>query len=250
MNSSESPGRNGNSQHSMKMTRAAPPQAYAPNRSIQRCGSSRPCSSASCCRSLYTRRGSRPPDRGSVDRALCPVHSESAGRRVRAGCRRTPTRTRRRSASALGPGTWPTGDQYDPDLLARGRPPQRRRPLPLLAARGDRRRPGHAAAPVPRRDRELAARPQHRVGRPHRQRVPRGRGPHRRTPPVEPSRRDGDRPLPARPPPRRRRRRSPAGRRAGLPLIGHRQPARRGADRDGDAAGARACWSSARRGRG
>ena len=55
----------------------------------------------------------------------------------------------------------------------RGRPAQRGGPLPLLAARRDRRRPRHPAARLPRRHRELGARLQHRHGRPHRQRVPR-----------------------------------------------------------------------------
>ena len=110
----------------------------------------------------------------------------------------------------------------------RGRPAQRRRPLPLLAARGDRGRPRHPAPRLPRRDRELAARLQHRHDRPHRQRVPRRGGAHRRQPSVEPSRRDGHRPLPARAAPR------DGGRPGGVPrttrrtgaAARHRQPAR------------------------
>ena len=101
------------------------------------------------------------------------------------------------------------------------RPAQRRRPLPLLAPRGDRRRPRRAPPPVPRRRRELAARPQHRRGRAQRERVPGRRGPHRRRAPLEPPRRDGHRPLPARPPPPDARGASPrwaAG--ATLPVLG------------------------------
>ena len=92
----------------------------------------------------------------------------------------------------------------------RGRPAQRGGPLPLLDDGGDRRRPGHAAARLPRRDRELAARLQHRHDRAHRQRLPGPRGAHRRQPAVEPARGDGHRPLPARAPPPGRRRRWPA----------------------------------------
>src|SRR5690606_32617042 len=50
--------------------------------------------------------------------------------------------------------------------------PQRHRPLPLLADGCDRRRPRPAAASVPRRHRELAARHEHRLDRAQRQRVP------------------------------------------------------------------------------
>ena len=46
-------------------------------------------------------------------------------------------------------------------------PAQRGRPLPLLDARGDRRRPRHPAARLPRGHRELAARLQHRHDRAH-----------------------------------------------------------------------------------
>ena len=106
----------------------------------------------------------------------------------------------------------------------RGRPAQRRRPLPLLdGIDGDRRRPRHPPARLPRRDRELAARLQHRHDRPLRQRVPRRRGAHRRQPALEPARRDGHRPLPARAPPRDA---SPAlaawaaAHDGGLPLLG------------------------------
>ena len=58
-----------------------------------------------------------------------------------------------------------------PGSARRGGPAQRRRPVPLLAPRGDPRRPGGAASPVPRRHRELAARLEHRHGRPQRQRL-------------------------------------------------------------------------------
>ena len=113
----------------------------------------------------------------------------------------------------VGPweGPWPDDAALRPRAARQRRPAQRRRPLPLLDGRGDRRRPRHAPAPVPRRHRELAARPQHRHGRAHRQRVPRRRGAHRRPPALEPARRDGHRPLPARAPPPRRRRASPSG---------------------------------------
>ena len=106
----------------------------------------------------------------------------------------------------LGRAPWPEGEQYDAELLARRRPAQRGRPLPLLDGRGDRRRPRHPAARLPRRHRELAARLQHRHDRAHRQRVPRRRGAHRGQPALEPARRDGHRPLPARRAPRDRRR--------------------------------------------
>ena len=100
----------------------------------------------------------------------------------------------------------------------RGRPPQRRGPLPLLDARGDRGRPRPAPPRLPRGHRELAARLQHRDDRALGQRLPGPRGAHRRQPALEPARGDGDRPLPARPPPpgRRRAGRAPA-RAAGRP---------------------------------
>ena len=117
----------------------------------------------------------------------------------------------------VGVGPWPGDVAGRPAARPRAararRPAQRRRPLPLLAARGGRRRPRRAPARLPRRDRELAARLQHRLGRAHRERVPRPRGAHRRQPAVEPPRRDGHRPLPARAPPRRRRGARRAGRR-------------------------------------
>ena len=85
------------------------------------------------------------------------------------------------------------------------------------------------AGTVPRGHRELGARLQHRFGGPDRERVQRRRGPHRRPAALEPARRDGHRPLPARaPPPRRRRRwRRWAAEPRRLPLVGRRQPARR-----------------------
>ncbi len=98
------------------------------------------------------------------------------------------------------------------------RPAQRRRPLPLLAARSGRRRPRQTPARLPRGHRELAARPQYRHGRPQRQRVSRRRGAHRRQPPLEPARRDGHRSLPARAaPPRRSRIRRLGPRRRACP---------------------------------
>ena len=148
-------------------------------------------------------------------------------------------------ATVRGPACAPgrTTRRLRPGAARRGRPAQRRRPLPLLAPRGDRRRPRHPPARLPRRDRELAARLQHRHGRPHRQRVPRRRGAHRRQPPVEPPRRDGHRPLPARAPPRRPSTDLVAwapGR--GAAAARHRQPARaRCRSRRYDAAAARAC---------
>ena len=70
----------------------------------------------------------------------------------------------------VGPwqGPWPTGEQYDARAAGRGRPAQRGRPLPLLDDGGDRRRPRHPPPRLPRRDRELAARLQHRHDRAHR----------------------------------------------------------------------------------
>lgn len=105
-------------------------------------------------------------------------------------------------------------------------PAQCRRSLPLLAARGDRRRPGPAPARLPRRDRELAARLQHRHGGPKRQRVQRRRGAHRRTATLEPARRDGDRSLPARAAPRDDRGVRRLGGRAAAAGVRHRQPPR------------------------
>ena len=126
--------------------------------------------------------------------------------RTSSGRRTTRCRTARpRSASGRGRGRGPRASSTTP-RCCRGRPPQRGRPLPLLDDRGDRGRPRHPPARLPRRHRELAARLQHRHDRAHRQRVPRRRGAHRRQPPLEPPRRDGDRPLPARPAPPGRRR--------------------------------------------
>ena len=76
------------------------------------------------------------------------------------------------------------------------------------------------------------------------------RGAHRRQPPLEPPRRDGHRPLPARPaPPRRRRPRRPTCTRSGVHAARHRQPARaRGRWRPSTCRARSAC-SSARRAR-
>ena len=137
----------------------------------------------------------------------------------------------------VGPweGPWPSGEQYDATLLAEG---DRRNVVDRYrywTMSRDRRRPGRPPARLPRGDRELAARLQHRHDRPLRERVPGPRGAHRRQPAVEPAGRDGHRPLPARRPPRGR---ALAGgvparprRRAGRP-VGHRQPARLTAPRD------------------
>ena len=128
-------------------------------------------------------------------------------------------------------------------------PAQRGRPLPLLDDGGDRRRPRHPPPRLPRGDRELAARLQHRDDRAHGQRVPGRRGAHRRQAQVEPPRGDGDRPLPARAPPRDPRgpRRAPA--RAGGRPDGRGQPARaRSTSRPGRCRG-RCASCSARRAR-
>ena len=93
------------------------------------------------------------------------------------------------------------GRALGPRAAARRRPAQRRRPLPLLAHGCRRRRPRHPSPPVPRRRRELGARLQHRLRRPHRQRLQRRGLPRRRPPAVEPAGRHGHRPLPARAPP-------------------------------------------------
>ena len=135
----------------------------------------------------------------------------------------------------VGPwvGPWPDDQRLDPELLRRRRPPQRGRPLPLLAARRDRRRPRHAPAPVPRRHRELAARLQHRLRRPHRQRVPGRRrctssagGAGTAAAPWSPTGTSTS------PPRRTSPTWSPGRTDAGLPLIGDRQPAGLGAARD------------------
>ena len=103
------------------------------------------------------------------------------------------------------------------------------------------------AAPLPRRDRELAARPQHRLDRPERQRLRRGGCPHHRSEAVEQARRDGHRPLPARHASSRRRVLPGVGPRARPASPGHRQ--RRGLrpDRALRAARPAASSSSARR---
>ena len=148
-------------------------------------------------------------------------------------CRTAPTR----SASGRGRGRCPTGEQYDARAARRGRPAQRGRPLPLLDPRGDRRRPRHEAPRLPRRDRELAARLQHRHDRAHRQRLPGPGGAHRRQAAVEPARGHGHRPLPARAPPRDAGDLAAHLHEQGVPADGRRQPAGLGAHRDlGDAA--------------
>ena len=183
VNSRESPGRIGNSRPtSTKITAMMPISAQVPKVSIRCCGSRksvtaartgpavrpRAARSSSACAQPTGRAVRRPgprceglcaPRRGAT-RAARGRRSAARGRRrpVAGGPRRG--RRRRRALRPRAP-------------RAR-RPPQRRRPVPLLDARGDRRRPGHAPAPVPRRDRELAARPEHRLGRPHGQRVPGG----------------------------------------------------------------------------
>ena len=99
------------------------------------------------------------------------------------------------------PEPWPDDPRLDPELLAEG---DRRnvadryrywRLEAIVADLDERRHPFHVAVE------NWRARPQHRRGRAQRERVPRRRGPHRRRPPLEPPRRDGHRPLPARPPP-------------------------------------------------
>ena len=157
------------------------------------------------------------------------------GRTTGAGAvRPDAARARRGRCRAVG-GPWPEGEQYDATLLAEG---DRRNVVDRYrywTMAGDRRRPRRPPARLPRRDRELAARLQHRHDRPLRERVPRPRGAHRRQPALEPAGRDGHRPLPARRPPRGRAvargaPARPAGR-AGRP-VGHRQPARLAAPRD------------------
>ena len=72
----------------------------------------------------------------------------------------------------VGRARWPTGEQYDARLLAEG---DRRNVVDRYrywTHGGDRRRPRHPAARLPRGDRELAARLQHRHDRALRQRVP------------------------------------------------------------------------------
>ena len=102
-----------------------------------------------------------------------------------------------RRRRALGRATAARRPALRPRPAARRRHSQRRRRLPVLDARGDRRRHRPAPAPAARRDRELRQRRQHRRGGAHRQRVRRRHRAHRRPPPLEPARRHGDRPLPA-----------------------------------------------------
>ncbi len=129
-----------------------------------------------------------------------PVALQRDPRERRAGPRARARRAHR--AAGRGPvARRPSGVARRSALRPRAararRRPQRGRPLPVLAHGRDRRRPRHAAASVPRRDRELAARPQHRLDRAHRERVRRRDRAHHRPPPVEQARRDGHRPLPA-----------------------------------------------------
>ena len=154
-----------------------------------------------------------------------------------AGARGGTGRGRDRLSDEIGvgphPTPWPDDPRLDPELLADGRPPQRRRPLPLLDRRRHRRRPRRAPAPVPRGHRELGLRPQHRHGGAQRQRVPRRQRAHRRAAPVEPPRRDGHRPLPARAPTTPRSTTSLAWASGGAAAARrHRQPARGGPARD------------------
>ncbi|CAA9293559.1 MAG: probable RNA methyltransferase, partial [uncultured Friedmanniella sp.] len=136
------------------------------------------------------------------------------GRRPRS--RSPPAAVARRSAAGpRAPGRW--------------RPPQRRRPLPLLAAGGDRRRPGQPPPPAAGGDPELGARLQHRLDGAHGQRLQRGRRAHRRPSALEPPRRHGHRPLPARRAPPRRRGPAPLARWARLCRRRGGQPAGLGA---------------------
>ena len=124
------------------------------------------------------------------------------------------SRARRRRPMARRPGAVAGRPALRPRAARARRRTQRRRPLPLLDDGGDRRRPRPAPASVPRRHRELAARPQHRLDRAHRERLPRRDGAHRRPQALEQARRDGDRPLPARAAPRDGRRPRRVGRAA------------------------------------
>ena len=146
------------------------------------------------------------PQGSGVVANYCRGRGRSA-RAVRPDAARA-ARGRRRS---VGGRRGRSGEQYDARAARRGGPAQRRRPLPLLDDGGDRRRPRPPPARLPRGDRELAARLQHRHHRPLGQRLPRRRGAHRRQPPLEPPRRDGHRPLPAPAAPRR------GGRPGGVP---------------------------------
>ena len=104
-------------------------------------------------------------------------------------------------------GPWPAGRRHGPTTPATTRADRAWRPRNVVDAYRYWRRDAIVAdldarrAPVPRRDRELRPRPQHRHRGAHRERLRRGRGAHRRAAPVEPPRRHGDRPLPARAPP-------------------------------------------------
>ena len=98
----------------------------------------------------------------------------ASGRFARSGYRRgrgsaddTSAGRRRAVAGALA-----GRRRLDPELLAHGDRRNVVDRVPVLAGRGDRRRPRRAAPRLPRRDRELQPRLQHRHGRPHRQRVP------------------------------------------------------------------------------
>ena len=107
----------------------------------------------------------------------------------------------------VGPwvGPWPADDRYDPRAARRRRPAQRGRPVPVLAARGvvadldARRHDFHVAIENWQHDLNIGT-----VVRTANAFLA-ARGAHRRAPAVEPARRDGDRPVPARALPRRRR---------------------------------------------
>ena len=186
-----------------------------------------------------------PLPRPSPRPGRCARPGESTPPRV-AGAEQHPDQGRRRAVGGPGP-TGPLG----PRAAARRGPAQRRRRVPLLAARRDRRRPRHPAARLPRRRRELGPRLQHRLGHPHGQRDGRQGLPHRRQAPVEPARRHGDRPLPARAPPPRCRGARPTWARAarGSPSSASTTCRARCRWRP-TTCPARACSSSARRGPG
>ncbi len=142
--------------------------------------------------------------------------AEPAGRS--AGSARSTKVTR--SESARGRGSGPTIRGWTPSCSATvtgATSSTRYRYWRLEAIVADldlRRHPFHVAVE------NFAARLQHRVGGPDGERVHRRRGPHRGPAPLEPPRRDGHRPLPARPPPRHRRRARRVGADEGLPLLG------------------------------
>ena len=125
---------------------------------------------------------------GTVGACESSLKRATSSHRPSAGAwRRSPPASRGRTTRGSTPSCWPTGDRRNVV--------DRYRYWRLEAIVADLDTPPASAAGG---DPELGARLQHRLDRADRERVQRGRRAHRRPPPLEPSRRHGHRPLPAR----------------------------------------------------